>query len=478
MATDGEASPAPRLTPAQVLGWIAASTATAWYPSQFSASAGISRDSLDEPLHELRGAELIRIVDWVRGVGQGYAVTPDGKAALLGSSREQPAVATIAVPTKPEPRAVDLVEFRTPIVAPALLLANLLWYAIGAIVAVRAGASLKNSLLHGDLDTFSRMGAVSAAGLLRGEWWRLATCCFVHGSIWHLMLNMVNLGMVGAFAEVLWGRWRVFVIYAIAGLAGSCLTLALAPSAILVGASGAIWGLATSIAAWMLIIRRRLRRDVARELARRLTFGFALGIGVSLLPGVGWQAHLGGAIAGFATALLLYAARFTGRAEWAFATTICLLVPALCLGGLHRAMQSSPAWERFRHRSPTNDSDPTPLVVALNPAAVTPVVNDARYLLMVTPSKRSPERLAAVRGEVASFWGKAVEASKRLVPVPGPPELTANRAKAKAFADARVSELSRLLGMLDAKAIPDVETWRSWGQSQRDADRLWHELEK
>ncbi len=475
MALDGEASPADRPTPQQVLGWIAASTASAWYPSQFSAAAGISRDSLDEPLGELRGAELIRIVDWVRGRGQGYAITPDGKAALLSGPREQPAVAPIPAPTKPEPRAVELVQFRTPIVAPALLLANVLWYMIGAILAVRSGVSLKHFLLHGDLDTFTRLGAVSAAGLLRGEWWRLATCCFVHGSIWHLLLNMANLGMVGALAEVLWGRWRVFVIYAIAGLAGSCLTMALAPSAILVGASGAIWGLATSIAAWMLVIRRRLRRDVARELARRLTFGFALGIGVSLLPGVGWQAHLGGAIAGFATALLLYAARFTGRAEWAFAATISLLVPALCLGGLHRAMLNSPAWERLRQ---PRDADPTPLVLALNPAAVTPVVNDARYLLMVTPSKRTPERLAAVRGEVAALWAKAVEASKRLEPIPGPPELTANRAKAKAFADARVSELSRLLGMLDAKTMPDVETWRSWGQSHRDADRLWHELEK
>ncbi|HEY2909616.1 MAG TPA: hypothetical protein VGI99_05185, partial [Gemmataceae bacterium] len=106
MATDGEASPANRPTPEQVLGWIAASTATAWYPSRFSAAAGISRESLDEPLGELRGAELIRIVDWVRGVGQGYAITPDGKAALLSTSREQPAAKPVAPPANREQRAV------------------------------------------------------------------------------------------------------------------------------------------------------------------------------------------------------------------------------------------------------------------------------------------------------------------------------------------------------------------------------------
>lgn len=478
MGSEGEGNPnaiaAP--TPEQVLRWIAAGTP--WFPAQFAEKSGIPRDAFDSPLAELRTADLVRIVDWVRGVGQAYSLTPSGDAALQALVRPPaPVLPTPEIPQQGRSIA-DMVECRTPMVVPALVLANLLAYVVGVGVAIRNGIPIASYLLHGDRDLFMRLGAAAAPPLLHGEWWRLLLCCFVHGSIWHLLINVLNLAMVGSLAELLWGRWRVLCIYLVAGWAGNCLTLALVPGAILIGASGAIWGLAASVAAWMVVVRRRLHRAEAAELARRLSFGFALGIAVSLLPHIGWQAHLGGAIAGFLTALLLSQAR-SSRLHRAAAIAIAALAPAACLVGLQQAIQKSARWEALRQRVPPqpSDNDPAPYLKALNPAAVMVAVRDAQGLLITTPARRSAERTAAVRTGVAELWGKAVEASKRLAPEPGPPELTANRARARAFADARVESLGRLLGMIDSKTIPDIEAWRTWGQRHREADRLWHELE-
>ena len=75
-------------TPEQVLGWIAASPGTPWFPAEYSRTFGIPRDHLDRPLNELRAAELVRVIDWVRGVGQGYALTAEGETALKGRTPE------------------------------------------------------------------------------------------------------------------------------------------------------------------------------------------------------------------------------------------------------------------------------------------------------------------------------------------------------------------------------------------------------
>src|SRR5262245_58656193 len=53
-----------------------------WYPSQYAQTTGIDRDRLDEPLTQLRLAGLLRLTDWERGKGQGYAVTDDGRTVL------------------------------------------------------------------------------------------------------------------------------------------------------------------------------------------------------------------------------------------------------------------------------------------------------------------------------------------------------------------------------------------------------------
>ena len=80
-------------------------------------------------------------------------------------------------------------------------------------------------------------------GLADGEWWRLITAAFLHGSLIHVGLNMLVLWIVGAPVEEAIGRGRFLALYLVSGLAGSAGALLLSPNAVTVGASGAIFGI-------------------------------------------------------------------------------------------------------------------------------------------------------------------------------------------------------------------------------------------
>lgn len=471
--------PAAAPTPEQVLRWIAASAET-WFPGRYATASGVPRDTLDPPLNELRAAELVRVVDWVRGLGQGYALTPDGEAAVRGKPRPpEPSAPPVAVPA-PEP----VVAEQPPIVTPALVYANLLWYFVGLVIVSRQGRSLKAFLLEGDGEVLIRLGAVRAPELLAGEWWRLATCCFVHGTIWHLLVNVASLVMVGAVAEHLWGRSRTFIIYLVSGFAGSCLAMGLRPldptghfPLLLVGASGALCGLALAVLAWVLLRYRQLDRDVAVDLLRRLGFGIMLSLAVSLLPGVSWEAHLGGAVAGFAAAVLVHVIHIRSGWQRAVAIVLVAMMPAACMGGLLLAIRHSAVWQPFRAAAPPQVlPDPQPHLDAIQPEKVKPAVFAATSLLMTDPKKWKPERVKDVRDDVSALWNHAVEASRMLAEPSGDPVLDAKRARVKVFADLRVKSLGLLLGMIDGKAMPKVEAWQEWGKQNGAANRLWGEL--
>src|SRR5208282_6025347 len=56
---------------------------------------------------------------------------------------------------------------------------------------------------------------------LSGEWWRLLTNVFVHGSLLHIAFNMWCLWSLGALCESLYGRWPFGALYLICGLGDS-----------------------------------------------------------------------------------------------------------------------------------------------------------------------------------------------------------------------------------------------------------------
>jgi membrane associated rhomboid family serine protease len=73
----------------------------------------------------------------------------------------------------------------------------------------------------------------------------MLTVALVHSdsSIFHIVFNMYSLWVLGPLLESLIGRGRFAAVYVLSALGGSVAVLWLAPLSIVVGASGAIFGL-------------------------------------------------------------------------------------------------------------------------------------------------------------------------------------------------------------------------------------------
>ena len=137
--------------------------------------------------------------------------------------------------------------------------------------------------------------------------WRLITAAFLHApdQPLHILFNMYALWLTGPYLEALLGRIRFALLYLVSAIGGSVGYLLLAnPTGDnwgvgTVGASGAVFGLFGAY----FIVQRRLNRDTG-PLVAIIVINFVLGF----LPGVAWQAHLGGLVTGLLTAgVLVYA---------------------------------------------------------------------------------------------------------------------------------------------------------------------------
>ncbi|WP_423921078.1 rhomboid family intramembrane serine protease [Frigoribacterium sp. 2-23] len=126
------------------------------------------------------------------------------------------------------------------------------------------------------------------------EPWRIVTSLFVHGSFFHIAFNMYALFIFGGEMERQLGRARFAALYFVGGIGGSAAVAVIAPQSPVVGASGAIFGLMVAF----FIIARSLGRN-AVQLLVLVAINLAIGF---VLPGVAWQAHVGGIIAGAAVA--------------------------------------------------------------------------------------------------------------------------------------------------------------------------------
>jgi membrane associated rhomboid family serine protease len=72
--------------------------------------------------------------------------------------------------------------------------------------------------------------------------WSIITYMFLHGGIGHILFNMLGLFFFGPRVEERLGHRRFAVLYFTSGIAGALLSAVLAPSAAIVGASAAIFG--------------------------------------------------------------------------------------------------------------------------------------------------------------------------------------------------------------------------------------------
>ena len=146
--------------------------------------------------------------------------------------------------------------------------------------------------------------------------WQIVTSMFTHAEIFHIFANMYTLYFFGSAVLQLIGAARFWLVYLAGGIMGSLFYIALASltgtqytSAI--GASGAVFALGGALAVLypqMRVIVFPIPAPMPIWVA--VLGGFAI---LSFLPGVGWQAHLGGLLFGLAAGYYYKQRRFRGR---------------------------------------------------------------------------------------------------------------------------------------------------------------------
>jgi membrane associated rhomboid family serine protease len=78
--------------------------------------------------------------------------------------------------------------------------------------------------------------------------WTFVTYMFLHGTIWHILFNMIGLYFFGPRVEQRLGSDRFLWLYFLSGISGALLSLLLAPNAPIIGASAAIFGVVLAFA--------------------------------------------------------------------------------------------------------------------------------------------------------------------------------------------------------------------------------------
>ena len=133
------------------------------------------------------------------------------------------------------------------------------------------------------------------------EPWTMITSMFVHGSFLHVTFNMLSLYIFGRALEPVIGRARFLTLYLLGGFGGSVAVLLLNPSSGVLGASGAIFGIFGAF----FVIQRGLGGN---SLQMVILLVINLGIGF-IVPGVSWQAHVGGLLVGGLVGFILLKTR-------------------------------------------------------------------------------------------------------------------------------------------------------------------------
>jgi membrane associated rhomboid family serine protease len=114
------------------------------------------------------------------------------------------------------------------------------------IVALALGGVVplsQNPAVGPGANTFILLGAKDTLLIQQGQVFRFITPVFLHAGIFHLLVNVLAEWRFGLYVERKWGTLRYVVIYFLAAIGATIMSCLLNPTAISVGASGALMGL-------------------------------------------------------------------------------------------------------------------------------------------------------------------------------------------------------------------------------------------
>ena len=160
---------------------------------------------------------------------------------------------------------------------------NAIWFLIIANVLI-----FIVTLVRPDVITFL---GLTPAYFLRQPW-TIITNLFVHGGFGHIICNMVSLYFLGSFLTRLVGEKNFLKVYFAGGVLGNIFYILLGfPFSTGIGASGAIFALGGALA----MMAPKIPVFIFFiPLPVPLWIAILIFLLISFLPGIAWQAHLGG----------------------------------------------------------------------------------------------------------------------------------------------------------------------------------------
>lgn len=173
------------------------------------------------------------------------------------------------------------------------LLSTTLAMTYGLVGAI--GAVWVFQILTGGLNRSVLVAGLVKPAVRAGQWWRLLTATYLHGSLWHFWGNMAALRGLGGTIESYDRRLRLPLVYLAAALGGSVVsTVFVAKTS--VGASGGIMGLC----GYLLVLATR-QPHIAPPWIRNwmiAAFGGTAVLGLLGFFFIDNFAHIGGALTG------------------------------------------------------------------------------------------------------------------------------------------------------------------------------------
>jgi rhomboid protease GluP len=204
-----------------------------------------------------------------------------------------------------------------------ILLINAGLYIATVIFSMKAGRGNGMDL---DSQTLIIFGAKVGLGFLHGQWWRLVTAGFLHGGLFHILMNSWVLFDLGAQVEEIYGPSRMWVIYFLGSCSGFLLSAWWNPAPS-IGASAGLCGLIGAMIALGVRHRNPMGQAIRGMYVRWAVYILLMG----LLPffNIDNAAHMGGLVGGFCIG---YIAETPGRQGssgeglWRAAAWFCVIL--------------------------------------------------------------------------------------------------------------------------------------------------------
>ncbi len=136
-----------------------------------------------------------------------------------------------------------------------------------------------------------------------GEYFRIVSSMFLHGSITHFILNMIALYFLGSAMEQVFGHIRYFALYFLSGIVSGVMIVIFGDGLTLtIGASGSLYGIMSGL---LLVTIKRpnwFTRHAIGTIRNLTIINFVI---TFLFPNISIIGHISGFATGFLLALLL-----------------------------------------------------------------------------------------------------------------------------------------------------------------------------